>query len=155
MVWGAICANERCGLWFMPKGTSINGTVYLNVLKEKLPNFMEIYRCSHFQHDGAPSHRTKTVGKWLTDNRIQILGPWPRNSPDLNLIENCSVILKQKVAAHNPSSLTHLKQVIKEIWVREITPEYCEKLCLSMPKRIQVVLNNKGLHTKHQVVMRS
>ena len=63
MVWGAICANERCDLWFMPEGTSINGTVYLNVLKEKLPNSMEIYRCNHFRHDGAPCHRTKTVGK--------------------------------------------------------------------------------------------
>ena len=35
MVWGAICANGGCGLWFMPKGTFINGAVYLNVLKEK------------------------------------------------------------------------------------------------------------------------
>ncbi|CAM1299525.1 Uncharacterised protein r2_g945 [Pycnogonum litorale] len=32
MVWGAICASGRCGLWFMPEGTSINGTVYLEVL---------------------------------------------------------------------------------------------------------------------------
>ena len=69
MVWGAICANGGCGLWFMP-GTSINGAVYLKVLKEKLPNFMEIYRCSHFQQDGAPYHRTKTVRKWLADSRI-------------------------------------------------------------------------------------
>ena len=87
--------------------------------------------------------------KWFADNRIQILGPWPGNSPDLNPIENCWVILKQKVAAHNPSSLTHLKQVIREIWVKEITPEYCEKLCLSMSKRIQALSNDKGLHTKY------
>ena len=73
----------------------------------------------------------------------------PVNSPDLKPIENCWVILKQKVAAHNPSSLTHLKQVIKETWVKEITPEYCEKLCLSMPKHIQAVLNNNGLYTKY------
>ena len=86
---GAICANGRCGVWFMPEGPSINGTVYLNALKEKLPNFMEIYRCSHFQHDEAPYHRTKTVGKRLADNQIQILGPWPGNSPDLNPVENC------------------------------------------------------------------
>ena len=30
---GAFCANGRCGLWFMPEGTFINGTVYIDVLK--------------------------------------------------------------------------------------------------------------------------
>jgi len=45
MVWGAICAKGRCGLWFMPEGTSINGAVYLNILKEKLPIFMGINQC--------------------------------------------------------------------------------------------------------------
>ena len=89
------------------------------------------------------------MGKWLANNRTQILGSWPGNSPDLNPIENCWVILKQKAAAYNPSSLTHLKQVIRETRVKEITPEYCEKLCFSMPKHIQAVLNNKDLHTNY------
>ena len=54
MIWAAICAGGRSGLRFMPEGTSINGTVYLEVLKSKVLSFMEIKRCSHFQHDGAP-----------------------------------------------------------------------------------------------------
>ena len=54
MIWVTICAGERSGLWFMPEGTSINETVYFEVLKSKVPSFMEIKRCSHFQHDGAP-----------------------------------------------------------------------------------------------------
>ena len=45
---------------------------------------MEIKRCSHFQHDGAPCHQTKAVKKWLGEAGIEILGPWPGNSPDLN-----------------------------------------------------------------------
>ena len=60
---GAICVNGRCGLWFMPEGTYVNETVYLNVLKEKLPIFMEINCCTHFQHDGAPCHQTKAFKK--------------------------------------------------------------------------------------------
>ena len=75
MVWGAICENRSCGLWFIPEGISINGTVYLNVLKEKLPIFMKINRCTHFQDDGVPCHQTKAVKKWLGDNEFQILGP--------------------------------------------------------------------------------
>ena len=48
MIWAAICAGGRSGLWFMPEDTSINGTVYLKVLKNKVPSFMEIKRYSHF-----------------------------------------------------------------------------------------------------------
>ena len=57
--------------------------------------------------------------------------------------------LKQKFAARNSSSLFHLKLVIKEVWIKEIIPEYCEKLCLSIPGRTQAVLKNKGLLTKY------
>ena len=96
MIWAAICAGGRNGLLFMPEGTSINRTVYLEVLKSKVPSFMEIKRCSHFQHDGAPCHQTKAVKKWLGEAGIEILGLWPGNSPDLNPIENCWVLLKQK-----------------------------------------------------------
>ena len=149
MIWAAICAGGRSALWFMPEGTSINGTVYLEVLKSKVPSFMEIKRCSHFQHDGAPCHQTKAVKKWLGEAGIEILGPWPGNFPDLNPIESCWVLLKQKVAAHNPTSLSDLKQAIKQVWMNEISVNYCKKLCLSMPERIDGVLKNRGGHTKY------
>ena len=61
------------------------------------------------------------------------------------------MLLKQKVAAHNPTSLSDLKQATKQVWMNEISVNYCEKLCLSMPERIDDVLKNKGGHTKYQV----
>ena len=63
MIWSAICAGGRSGLWFMPEGTCINGTVYLEVLKSKVTSFMEIKRCSQFQQDGALFNQTKVVKK--------------------------------------------------------------------------------------------
>ena len=51
-------------------------------IKEKVPLFMDIKGCTHFQHDGAPCHQTKAVKKWLIDYGYEILGPWPGNSPD-------------------------------------------------------------------------
>lgn len=149
MVWGAISAKGRSGLWFMPEGSTINGAVYLDVLKDKLPQFMAIHDCDTFQQDGAPCHQTKAVKQWLTQNNINLLGPWPGNSPDLNPIENCWVLLKRKVAGHNPTSLKELKNAIKKVWIEEISPEYCEKLCLSMRTRIEEVIANKGQHTKY------
>ena len=61
---------------------------------------------------------------------------------------------KQKVAARNPCSLSYLKLAIEKLWIKEITLEYCEKLCISMPERIQNVLKNKGFHTNIKLSQR-
>ena len=88
MIWGAISAFGRGGIWFMPQNTTINGEVYLNILKQKLPTFMSMHGTQYFQHDGAPCHNAKVVISWLHNSGVKILGPWPGNSPDLNVIEN-------------------------------------------------------------------
>ena len=54
------------------------------------------------------------------------------------------MLLKQKAAAHNPTSLSDLKQAMKQVWMNEISVNCCEKLCLSMPERIDDALKNKG-----------
>ena len=66
MVWGAICASGRCSLWFAPEGITMNGDVYLDILKDKLLTFMEIRGCNYFQHDGAPCHK-KTICHTMVD----------------------------------------------------------------------------------------
>ena len=89
------------------------------------------------------------VKSWIKDQPFQLLENWPASSPDLNTIENCWMRLKEKVAIHNPTSRDDLIRVIKEVWVKEITQEYCSFLISSMPRRINAVLANKGLHTKY------
>ena len=113
-------------MWVMAmlEGTSVNGIVYINVSKEQLPTFMEINRGTYFQREGAPCNQTKPVKKRLDSSVFQILKLCSENFPELNLIENCWVMLKQNFAAHNPSSLSHLKLPIKEVWIKEITPKY-------------------------------
>ena len=149
MVWGSISARGRGELWFMPEGTTINESVYLGILKEKLLHFMSIMSCDTFQQDGAPCHQTKAVKQWLAESGVKLLGPWPWNSPDLNPIENCWIILKKKVAQLNPTSLETLKQAIKTVWVYEISAEYFQNLISSIPDRIAAVLSNTGKHTKY------
>lgn len=149
MIWGAITANMRCGLWFMPANTTINARVYLDVLQQKLPIFRNITRTTIFQHDGAPCHTAKLVSKWLYDNGIEVLGPWPGNSPDLNPIENCWNYLKDRVARLNPSSIDDLKHKIKLVWTQEIKQEYLKKLIHSMPRRLQACLKANGAHSKY------
>jgi len=149
MVWGSISASGRAGIWIMPRNTTMTGPVYLQMLKDKLPIFMSIHGTNHFQHDGAPCHSAKAVKSWIVSSGFQLLAPWPGNSPDLNPIENAWVLMKRAVAAMHPTSLEDLKNKIKQVWISEITPDYCQQLCYSMPARIQAVLDNKGQHTKY------
>ncbi|XP_065642782.1 uncharacterized protein LOC136074396 [Hydra vulgaris] len=99
----------------MPKNTTINGAVYLRILMDKLPPFVPIHGITHFQHDGAPCHGTKAVKDWLRSENIPLLEPWPGNSPDLNIIENVWTLMKQKIAAHSPSSEDDLINWIKRV----------------------------------------
>ena len=149
MVWGGISVMGRCGLWFLPPKTTMNGKIYLEMLKDKLPPFMELRGTTIFQQDGAPCHTSKMVKAWLTSQGIQILEPWPGNSPDLNPIENCWTTMKKKVSNELPTSHADLCQKIKTIWTQHITQKYCEKLIKSMPDRIQAVIANKGHLSKY------
>lgn len=149
MVWASFCAAGRGGIWFMPKNTTINGQVYLQVLKDKLPTHMEILNCTTFEQDGAPYHRTAAVSAWLQEEGIDLLGPWPGSSPDLNPIENMWVMMKQKIANENPTSEQALIDAIKRVWTREVNVDYCMKLASSMPDRIKAVLACHGRHTKY------
>ena len=54
---------------------------------------------------------------------------WPGNNP----ITNLWTYLKDKVAEKQPSNAEALRMAIKEVWVQEIMPEYCEYLVYSMP----------------------
>ena len=139
----------RGSLWFLPKNETINANKYLEVLKEKLPIFMPILNCKIFQHDGAPAHRAKIVSAWLRTNKIDVLPNWPGNSPDINVIENCWSLLKKKVADKHPGSIQELIDAIKLTWTTEITPEYCQQLVKSIPKRLAQIIANKGNPCKY------
>ena len=133
----------------MPPGTTMDSKVYQEILAEKLEAFMEIQQVNYFQHDGAPCHTSKGTKKWLADHANEVIGLWPGSSPDQNPIENLWNFMKQKIADHNPTSLENLKEVTVNVWVNEITRDYCKKLARSMPKRISAVLRAKGQPSKY------
>ena len=82
-------------------------------------------------HDGAPTHRTKLVQKWLSEKNVPT-SELPSNSPNLNLIENAWNVMKKKVQEAQPVNISKLTHVLKTLWVTMET-DYFEKLADSMP----------------------
>ena len=98
--------------------------------------------------DGAPCHRLKVAKTFLAENRIKVLD-WPGKSPDLNPIGNLWTNMKNKVAQKHPSSAKGLAKMIKEVWVKEISQEFCRNLVHSMPRRLQEVIKTGEGSTKY------
>ena len=57
--------------------------------------------------------------------------------------------MKDKVAEKQSSSLPDLCRAIKEVWVKEISKEYCAELVKSMPRRLAADIQNNGGQTKY------
>ena len=73
MVWEAMAAQRTAGRYFLQPGTTMNGTKYLNLLKDKLEIHMMVHDCNVFMHDDAPCHRAKSVKNLLQEKNVDIL----------------------------------------------------------------------------------
>ena len=97
--------------------------------------------------DGDPVHRSRAVKKWLKDNHVPVL-ECPRNSPDLNPIENAWNYMKNKVQEAHSTNIQTLKEVLMKLWV-PIYAEYFRKFIESMPNILHNVIKAKGHMTKY------
>lgn len=150
MVWG--CYSGKVGrgsLYFLPKNKTMNGDRYKMVMEENLIPFMNYHRAKTFMQDGAPCHRSKKVMEVLRKEKFSILD-WPGNSPDLNPIENCWSYMKKKLKEdHTITSVPKMMQAIKKMWVKDMSLDYFKGLSASMPRRLQMVIEQKGEMTKY------
>ena len=137
----------RGGLYFLPKNVTMRGDNYLRVLDHHMLPFWDIHRCNHLMQDGDPAHMSRVVKKWLKDNNVPVL-ECPRNSPDLNPIENAWKYMKNKVQEAHSTILQTLKKVLMKLSVH-IVAEYFRKFAESMPNILHNVIKAKGHMTKY------
>jgi transposase len=148
MVWGAFSAKGPGPLIFLPAGQMMNGTTYLHLLQENLPQALQAHNCTKFQQDSAPCHTSRIVKTWMQQQIFQVL-PWPGNSPDINPIENLWNVIKQRLSNLKITSLEHLRHEISRMWTIETSPALCRRLVESMPKRMKAIIKNGGYPTKY------
>ena len=147
MIWGSVCARGFGKIFFLPVNSRMNSLIFKDVIKNYLLPTMSKYSCSVFLQDNASPHTSKITSSYLKQNSIQTIY-LPANSPDLNPIENLFNFLKYKLESEDTSSLPKLKKAIKRS-VGKFERKYFEKLCLSMPERLQEVIDRRGEMTHY------
>ena len=110
---------------------------------------MRVHRSTHFQQDNSPCHKADLIMDWFKLNKVKVIS-WPGNSPDLNLIENCWKVFKDRVMRYSQnSSIPQLKATINNVWKNEMSLEYFRSLADSMPDRIRACIKARGRYTKY------
>ena len=99
-------------------------------------------------HQGCATVRRKELEKdgWIGWGP----GTWPSNSPDLNPIENLWHVLRSNIRKRKtqPRTKEELIEALQEEW-KKLNMEVVNKLCDSMPRRLQAVIDARGGTTKY------
>ncbi|MBW0494444.1 hypothetical protein O181_034159 [Austropuccinia psidii MF-1] len=97
--------------------------------------------------DSALIHTAIASQQWREENRIRKL-VWPAYSPDLNPIRNLWFKMKYVVTnLFNPKRMDELTFAVNAVW--ETLPfDHVEALLLSLPARMQMVVDQNGAPTR-------
>lgn len=150
MIWGCITYNG-VGTLCVVDG-NINAHKYIEIIDNHLCSVVAAHFPSNdylFQDENAPVHRARSVKEFMEQENIPTM-EWPAQSPDLNIIENCSRKLKQELCkrVQNLRTANDLETAIRQVW-ENIHPNFIQDLYKSIPRRIQAVIKAKGCLTKY------
>jgi hypothetical protein len=138
---GVLCVVEQ----------RLNANVYVNILEQvMLPFVAQAFPDNFtFQQDNCPIHTSAIAQNWFRDNDINVL-PWPSRSPDINPIENIWGIMMNSMRRRNirPQNRQDLINAINVEW-HNLTPEFCQHLISSMPRRLNSVIEKNGAAIKY------
>ena len=129
MVWGCIGPNRVGRLVVCER--SVNSEYYCQILQDNLfQSMIRIYRNRNkpfiFQQDNATPHTSEYTRIFFGLRQVLVL-PWPSQSPDLNLIENVWLWMKNRLNKNPPTTKQELIQRIFEVW-NEVPAQFLQNL---------------------------
>ena len=62
--------------------------------------------------------------------------------------------MKTRVSEKQRSSSEAERKAIKEVWVKELSPDYCFNLISSMHRRLQEAIKNTGGHARYKKIVK-
>jgi len=136
-----------------PKGNAMTQEYYTTKILPTYVNAVHFLRSQvdgelfnwYLQEDSDPSHGIRTYGlasKYKAANYIENHSH-PAQSPDLNPIEACWNILKQRVRRREWESLEELKGIVQEEWSRIEMSEIRRRI-EDMPRRCRKLVKHSG-----------
>lgn len=148
LVWGCMAASGVGNLVFIEG--HMTAQMYIDILRDNLKSSarkLGLENSFHFQQDNDPKHTAHLTREFLLYHTPHQLKT-PPQSPDMNPIENLWSILEVAVRKHKISNKDDMKEVLQTAW-SEICPKVTTTLVDSMPRRLQAVIDAKGMHTKY------
>jgi transposase len=147
-LWGTICA-DGLGHAELYEGT-LDAARYQRILSLNLVKSARVFWPTgqwYYQQDNASPHTAGTTNVWFHTHGIDPLD-FPPYSGDLSPAENLWNDLKRRVYAHHPNTMEELEYWIGVEW-QATDLAFCKRTCLNMPRRLQLVLANKGHKIKY------
>ena len=150
MVWAAISADGKSQI--IQFNGSVTARRYQNeALAVGLMPFLNQHNNQmQFMQDNASPHRAHATRDWLQNHNIDVFGPWPSKSPDMNPIENLWAQMENAIRRrqHKPTNRAQLWQAVREEWAN-IDQFAIRRLVLSMRRRCGALVGAAGGHTKY------
>ena len=140
--WGAISAQGATALEIYKKG--LKGDFYRQIIENHKEDMEKLYPDGefYFVQDSHPVHRMNE--EWIVrDQKIELIS-FPKRSPDLNIIENLWITLKDRVKSDGPTNENELRASLLKNWAILTTPDRMRKCFEGLERRYQECIGLDG-----------